>query len=203
MNRREARWRGAGWAVCALVVGLGAAACGDSNGPGTVVVPEEMLSFVPLSPTAPPLETMDTTFWAVRGKDRGWEIRLGGRGGRGTGKRFLELRINQKTLLRRPDGTAILPGDSVAISVRVDTTRYLVDFQPSGLEFNPEEPAELEIRYDEADPSFLQREGEFDLWRQERPGQPWVLVGSIQIEEFDEFEAELLGFTRYALAIGR
>jgi hypothetical protein len=167
------------------------------------MLPEERLEFVPLSSTAPPIETVDTSFWAVRGQDRRLEIRFVGDAGPGSGKRFLELQIEDETLLRRPDGTPFAIGDSIEISVRIDTVLVLVQFEPSGLMFSPQAPAELEIRYDEADPTFLQREGEFDLWRQERPGEPWALVGSIQIEEFDEIEATLLGFTRYALAIGR
>ena len=38
------------------------------------VLPEDQLDFVLLSPTAPPLETMDTTFWAVRGEESKLQI---------------------------------------------------------------------------------------------------------------------------------
>jgi hypothetical protein len=200
--QRRRWWGGTGTAL-AIFLGLAVVACDSSNEPGPVTVPESRLEFVPLSGTAPPLETRDTSFWAVRGQDRRMEIRFRGDGGPGTGKRFLELEIDTETLLRRPDGTPFADGDSIEIFVRVDTALFLASFEPSGLVFNPEEPAQLEIDYDEADVTFLRREGEFDLWRQERPGEPWVRMGSLRLEDFDEIEAVLDGFTRYALAIGR
>ncbi len=89
------------------------------------------------------------------------------------------------------------------IQVTIDTTRVLAEFRPSGLEFNPEEPARLEIDYDDADSEFLDFEAEFDIWRQERPGELWFRLGTVQFEDRDEIEARLMGFTRFALAIGR
>ncbi len=85
----------------------------------------------------------------------------------------------------------------------VDATLFLVDLQPSGLQFNPDEPASLEFDYDEAEEDFLLRELEFEAWRQELLGDPWVRLQSVQMEELDEIEIILLGFTRYALATGR
>ena len=83
-----------------------------------------------------------------------------------------------------------------------DPDRFLVEFNPSGLQFNPDRPARLEMHYAEADGEDLERETEIELWRQESPGEPWELVASVRLEEFDEIEAQLFGFTRYALAIG-
>ncbi len=196
------------WAAAAvgMVFVLGAvAACDDDSAtdPGPVVVDEADLLFVPRAATAPDLVTMDTSFWAVRGEDRELEIRFQGQGGPGTGKKFLEFEVEEETLLRRPDGTAFAEGDSIEIFVTIDPELFLGNFEPSGLEFNPAEPARLELTYEEAEAEFLEREGEFDLWRQEAPGQDWVLVGTVQLEDFDEIEANLLSFTRYALAVGR
>jgi hypothetical protein len=78
-----------------------------------------------------------------------------------------------------------------------------VECGPSGLRFNSSDPAELELDYGETEDDFLIREGEFDAWRQELSNQPWELIGSVQTEELDEIEIDVLGFTRYALAIGR
>ncbi len=167
------------------------------------MVDESQLEFVPRREGAPPLETNDTSFYAVRGEDRELQIRFAGQGGPGTGERFLELEIRRATLLRRPDGTSFAEGDSIEIRVTVDPVLFLAEFEPSGLVFNPEEPAELEIEYDEAEDDFLVREREFDVWRQERPGDSWERIVSLQLEELDEIEVRLLGFTRYALAVGR
>ncbi len=87
--------------------------------------------------------------------------------------------------------------------MQVDASLFLVNLEPSGLEFSSEEPAVLELDYDEAEEEFLARESEFDAWRQERAGEPWFRVASVQIEELDEIEVLILGFTRYALAVGR
>jgi hypothetical protein len=203
IRQRRYRWSGAGVAATAIIVGLALAACVSSTGSEPEFVDESQLEFVPRSLAAPPVETMDTSFWAVKGQDRRLEIRYQGQGGPGTGKKFLRLDVEEQTLLRRPDGTMFAEGDSIEIHVTVDPVLFLVNFEPSGLRFNPDEPAKLEIDYDEAEEDFLVREGEFDMWRQERSGDPWERLGSFQVEELDEIEALLLGFTRYALATGR
>ncbi len=194
---------GPGLALLALALGLNGCDDSSSSGPPDMV-PESDLEFVTVRAAAPPLETTDTSFWAVRGEDRELEIRFAGQGGPGTGSRFLELEVDDEALLRRPDGTLFALGDSIEIFVTVqDAQLFRVTLEPSGLQFNPQEPARLEFKYDEADVSFLGREMEFDIWRQELANQPWERIGSIQIEDLDEIEAELLSFTRYALAIGR
>jgi muconolactone delta-isomerase len=177
--------------------------CDSSTNSEPQIVDESQLEFVPRSGTAPALETMDTSFWAVKGQDREVEIRYVGQEGPGTGKEFLELVIEEQTLLRRPDGSAFAEGDSIEIRVIVDPDLFLVRFEPSGLQFNPDEPAKMDLDYDEAEDAFLAREGEFGLWRQEQPGDPWERIGIVQVEELDELEALLTGFTRYALAVGR
>lgn len=189
----------------AMMVGLAAIGCdGDSSGPEVPdTVSEDQLEFVPRSSTAPPLVTLDTAFWAVRGEQRTLEIRFAGQGGSGTGTRFLEFEVEDESLLRRPDGTTFTLGDSIEITVSIDPVLYLVDFGPSGLVFNPQEPAELEIEYDEAEDEFLAREGEFDAWRQEGTGQPWERQASVQFEELDEIDVSVFSFTRFALAVGR
>ena len=89
------------------------------------------------------------------------------------------------------------------MALDVDPDLFLVRFEPSGLQFNPDEPAKLELDYDEAEDDFLAREGEFGMWRQEQSGEPWERIGTAQVEELDEIQALLTGFTRYALAVGR
>lgn len=197
-------WTGYARAAAALlVVGLALAACDSSTESPPSMADESELEFVSRALTAPPLETMDTSFWAVKGEDRQLEIRYQGQGGPGTGKEFFSLVIEEQTLLRRPDGSLFATGDSIEISVTVDAELFVVRLEPSGLQFNPDEPGKLELDYDEAEDDILQREGEFDVWKQESAGDPWERLGSIKIEELDEIEVLLLGFTRYGLAVGR
>lgn len=170
-----------------------AIACDDE---GPVTRGEGELQFVPFSATAPPLATTDTSFWAFAGRDTTVEILY-----EGTGKRFLRFELEEESLLRRPDGTPFQPGDSVLISIAVEPGRYVLSLQPTGLQFGAGAPAELELRYDFADEDFLARESAFAMWRQERLGELWEQIPSIQIEDFDEIEADLQSFTRYAIAI--
>ncbi len=187
-----------------LLAFLGAVACDDSTSPRSPdQALESELDFVTLGINAPPLATTDTSFLAVAGQFQQLIIRQQPEKPGEEGDEFLTLELRPKTLFRRPDGTFFQPGDSILIRVTIDTTRVLAEFRPSGLEFNPEEPARLEIDYDDADSEFLDFEAEFDIWRQERPGELWFRLGTVQFEDLDEIEARLLGFTRFALAIGR
>jgi hypothetical protein len=99
----------------------------------------------------------------------------------------------------------------VLITMRVtDPQRILIEFEPSGLRFDPEEPAELEIRYANADEDF-DNDGDEDeddaeiervlgIWRQPSLGAPFVRLGTVRIEDLKELEARLLGFSRLAIA---
>lgn len=188
-------------ALCVLL----ASGCDGEGTTGSApeVRPEGELEFVPVRSDAPPLETRDTSFWAFAGEQADLRLRFGGSGGPGTGSRFLEFELDEGSLLSYPDGTPFAPGDSVLISVSVDEGLYRVAFEPSGLAFNPDEPAELELDYDLADEDALEDEGLFEIWRQEQPGEEWVRIESLRSDDLDDIEAELSGFTRFALAVGR
>lgn len=86
----------------------------------------------------------------------------------------------------------------------------MVQLEPTGLKFNPAKPAELRIEYGEASDDLNHNgtvdsedeaiEQELALWRQATLADPFVLIGSIKLEDTNEFEAELNGFSRYAIA---
>ena len=123
----------------------------------------------------------------------------------------MRLRVDAGSLYKRPDGTLFQVGDSMLITVTVvDPQQIYFDFQPSGLTFNPAVPAQLKIEYAETG-GDLDDDGDvdsdddaieqvIDLWRQEQAGQDFVKLGAVKIEELDEIEADILGFTRYAIA---
>jgi len=150
------------------------------------------------------------TFYAVRGQDREGRIFFLAADG-SPGEEFVRLKIGSATLLARPDGSPIADGDSVLITMRVvDPALLLVEFQPSGLQFNPAEPAELEMRYGEADDD-LNGDGQqnsedealissLGIWRQELPGLPFVRLSSSLFTSLTSCDAKITGFTRYALA---
>lgn len=175
-------------------------------------VPEEELTFLsfPSDAILPP--ATDTSFWAVAGEDRELVLRYAPEEGEEEGEEFLELEVGGSALWKRPDGSVVQAGDSVQIHVSLDPERrFLFRFGPSGLQFNPDSPAELEITYlrlngdvdddgdvDEDDDDFEER---MRLWRQEAPGERWFPVGTIRFKDTDEIRGEIDHFTGFAIAV--
>ena len=197
--------------VLIFVAAAAVSACSDSTGTRVVQRNESDLSFLRTAADAPPLASFGASFWAVRGEDR--ELRLSYRPPAGStdSTDFLRLRIRDGSLLNLPSGLPIALGDSVLITVTViDPARMIVELQPAGLVFARGEPAELEMRYKEADSDYDDDgdvdgeddviEGRLSIWRQERIGEPWVQIGSDVRVDTDEVRADLTGFTRYAIA---
>jgi hypothetical protein len=190
-------------------------ACSDSGGPDDgddTVKPPSDLTILRLAEDSPPLFDPEVSFYAVSGENREVEISFVDDEHPGEpGEEYLELRVDAEALAARPDGTPIAEGDSVLITVRVvDAARLLFEFEPAGLTFNPSRPAELKIRYNHADDD-LDEDGDVDLddetleltigiWRQENDGDPFERLGSLLLDDLEEIEAELVGFSRYALA---
>lgn len=203
------------WHVWPLVVLLAVVACDD--GPATPPdhegVPEADLVFVEFADSLLPLAETEGSCWVVK-EERDCDLVLRYRpqdAGDAEGEEFLEFKVAGNALLRRPDGTPFARGDSVRITVVVDDAgRFLFDFSPSGLTFDPDRPAELEVTYLRADDDLNgdgSRDGEdeeversLSIWKQERPGEPWFEVASLHFEDLEELEADVTGFSRFALA---
>ena len=190
-----------------------ALACSDSGGPDDDDVrPPSDLTILRLSDASPPLFNPVESFYAVRGQNR--EVRIffenEERPGE-AGEEYLRFSVDNETLLDYPDGTPFVEDDSVLITVRVvDPARLLFEFDPAGLSFDPNRPAELKIHYNHADDD-LDEDGDVDIddealeltlsiWRQESDGDPFVRLGSLLLDALEEIDAELNGFSRYALA---
>ncbi len=195
-----------------IVLPLALLACSDSGGPGDDTKPPSELTILRLSEDSPPLFNPVVSFYAVRGDNREVRIFFQDENQPGeAGDEYLRLEVDNETLLAYPDGTAFVEGDSVLITVTVvDPARLLFEFEPAGLTFNPSRPAELKIHYDKADDD-LDEDGDVDLddgaleltlaiWRQESDGDPFQRLGSLLIDDLEEIDAELEGFSRYALA---
>jgi hypothetical protein len=121
------------------------------------------------APAAPPLETYELSFWAVRGQDSYVEIRyqgdqVGGRGvdpavdrqvgGDVSGEVFLSLYIPAKALSRYPDGTKIGKGERVLITISIDPVDLYVSLEPAGLVFNRRALPLLYLSYNGANPDY-------------------------------------------------
>lgn len=186
------------------------AACDDSP-TGPEVRQDGELHFLRLGVNAPLLRDTVVTFYAKRGEDREVRLRYLVDPLSGETEEYFRFVVPSEALERRPDGTPFVLGDSIQITVRVaNLTALVFDFQPSGLRFSAAHPARLRIEYARADDD-LDEDGDIDvedesleqriaLWRQEAPGLPWVKMATLLHVETDEVEADLLGFTGYALA---
>jgi len=194
-----------------LVLAAAAAACSDAGAPnnGGVKPPAE-LTIIQLPAASPPIWNPVASFYAKKGEDGELRMYFDAPGG-GQGEEYMRLRVDAGSLYKRPDGTLFQVGDSVLITVSVvDPQQIYFDFQPSGLTFNPSVPAELKIEYAETggdldddgdvDANDVAIEQVIDMWRQEQAGQDFVKLGAVKLEELDEIEADILGFTRYAIA---
>jgi hypothetical protein len=198
-------------AALAAALGLALAACDGRSPTEERPVDETELTVVRAAEGTLPLQAASVSFWALRGRDREGVLRYVPAPGEEEGEEFLAFKVPGGSLLRRPDGTPFGAGDSVLVTITVvDPRLFLFEFQPGGLRFDPRNPARLEVSYrradrdydgdgdeDGADDDF---ERELAFWRQERPGQPWFPVSTLRIEDLEEVEADLTGFTRYAVA---
>lgn len=187
------------------------AACSDAGAPDTGgTKPPSELTIIRLPAGSPAIWNPVDSFWAKKGQDRELRIYFDAPGG-GPGEEYMRFRVDAASLQALPDGTPIAVGDSVLITIRVlDPQEIQFEFLPAGLTFNPSQPAELKIEYGETggdldddgdvDTDDSTIEQEMSIWKQEQPGWDYLKVGSVKFEELEEIEAEILGFTRYAIA---
>ena len=202
--------------VCVLLgIAAAVAACSSSTDSGQPSRPPTELSYLQLMPTAPALCSDSIGFWAYKGvtvegalmfPEAGEPVDCSG----GT-EDFVRLGIDAQSLRADPNGVPFQPGDSVFVSlVWVGGDTIMVQLEPTGLEFDPAHPAVLKIEYGEAGDDLNDDgaitaadttiEQEIGIWRQERLGDPFVKIGSTKLEVENEIEAELNGFSRYAIA---
>lgn len=172
-------------------------------------VPAADLTFFEFAANAPELQTRDTSFWAVEGDSRQLVLHYAPETPGEDGETFMEFEVPGDALLRRPDGTAFAEDDSVLITLHVDDAgRFLFTFEPSGLVFDPDHPARLDVRYrdsdgdgdgdDDGDDDALREN--LGIWRQDGDTDLWVRVATAKVEESESVEAKVLGFSRFALA---
>lgn len=191
-------------------IALLAFACSDPSGPPKEV-PTGQLHFVIQDSTAPALLNDSASFYAKVGEDRRVELFYQGMNPGDTGEAFLRFEVHAASLLKHPDGSAFVPGDSVLITVTAgDPSKFDFTFSPTGLQFNPADPARLHIEYNHSNHDFNGdghedsadnvTESKLSIWRNEPPDSLWANIGSLKIEEFDEIEAAILSFSHYAVA---
>ena len=173
--------------------------------------PVNGLRLLTVTADAPPLATTVARFYAVRGRNAGVDLWYRAKPGSRDSTKFLEFRLENTSLDLRPDGTAFAVGDSVLITLTVTDPRHLiVEFQPSGLRFSTKNPGRLKMffaqcgddldgngRVDGDDDAI---ENQLSIWRQESVLAPWMKVASVEVKSNKEVDANIAGFTGYALA---
>ncbi|HEU4647561.1 MAG TPA: hypothetical protein VFS33_00780 [Gemmatimonadales bacterium] len=182
------------------LLGVAAASCSDSTAPADTR-PPSALTFLQLKVSSPPLLANSITFAACEGQQAEGQLFFDDGSGH-EGEEFARLKLDSHSLLAHPDGTPFAPGECIDITMSKDpaSTDIMVQLEPSGLKFDSSHPAELRLDYGEAedvDPIVLARVG---IWRQEKPSDPFVLIGSAIQTDLLKFRANLTGFSRYALA---
>lgn len=106
------------------------------------------------APTAPPLETYRVSFWAYKGRASTVTVNYRPAVGHWGGQPFLRFDIPKHGLAAGADGARLQRGDSVWVTLTIDSVSFSVHFRPSGVLFSTKSPANLTIWYENADPDL-------------------------------------------------
>lgn len=155
-----------------------------------------------------PVAGYQVSFWAVSGTARSLTVDY--EDPAGNWQPYLSFSLDGPSLSTRPDGSPIAPGDSVLITVALDTTSLVLHFEPTGLQFASSSPANLRWWYTGANPD-LNGDGVVNLADsilesalvlrvQSLPTDPWQLLGAVQSLSSRQFDAQLRHFSGYAVS---
>lgn len=192
-----------------LIAAAAMAACGDNTGVGGR--PNAQLNVIVQDTVSPPLLATRDSFWAKVQDGREMKLFYQGALPGDSGEEFLRFEVPGDGLYRKPDGTPFQVGDSILITVTVvDPARFLFDFDPDGLQFSPDHPARLRVRYLNSDKDFnsdgvedssdVEIEHELDLWHRSGPNALWYRLGGVKFEDLDEIDANVRSFSQFAVA---
>jgi hypothetical protein len=151
------------------------------------------------------LDQYTVSFWAVRGQQR--SARFNYRDALGeTSHPFLILAITDPVALA---DSSFAQGDSVLVTVTIDTTKVGLTLEPSGLQFG--ESAYLALWYGGAD-GDLNGDGAIDetdsyiesellgMWYREGADSEWEPIPAIHLLEEKFFLVQLPHFSEYAVS---
>ncbi len=141
--------------LISLTLALIAAGCSDQTGPPLAeLVSSTGTHILQQSGTAPRLQTYQFSFWAKRGTQTSVFLNYRRAPGQRVADPFLRFKIPINGLVAGAGGVPLSRGDSVRITLTIDTVLFNVDFQPSGVLFSTSSPAQLAIWYKNADPDL-------------------------------------------------
>jgi hypothetical protein len=157
-------------ALTVFTLALVAAACSDGIGPRPAAAPQPQYDMsvsspgthiLRQSPTAPRLQTYRVSFWAKRGRQTTIFVNYRRAPGQWLPDPFLRFKIPINGLVSGAGGAPLHRGDSVQITMLIDSVSLNVVFQPSGVVFSKSFPARLAMWYQNADPD-LDADGDVD-----------------------------------------
>ena len=202
-----------------IPLALFAAACSNELGP--LPIPEQdrvappptdsaQIHMLRQSPSAPRLQTYRMSYWARRGTQTTVQVNYRARPGQSQGDPFLRFRIPINGLVAGANGVPLDRGDSVRITLTIDSVSFRVDFQPSGVVFSKSSPAQLAIWYQDANPD-LNGDGRVDatdaaleqqlaIWTQSNRTDPWKQLSSGNDTTQKLVTAALYHFSLYAVS---
>jgi len=202
-----------------IPLALFAAACSNELGP--LPIPEQdrvappttdsaQIHMLRQSPSAPRLQTYRMSYWARRGTQTTVQVNYRARPGQSQGDPFLRFRIPINGLVGGANGVPLNRGDSVRITLTIDSVSFRVDFQPSGVVFSKSSPAQLAIWYQDANPD-LNGDGRVDatdealeqqlaIWTQSNRTDPWKQLSSGNDTTQKLVTAALYHFSLYAVS---
>ncbi len=162
------------------------------------------------SPTAPRLQTYRMSYWARRGTQTTVQVNYRARPGQSQGDPFLRFRIPINGLIAGANGVPLDRGDSVRITLTIDSVSFQVDFRPSGVLFSKSSPAQLAIWYQDANPD-LNGDGRVDgtdqaleqqlaIWTQSNKTDAWKQLSSGNDTTQQLVTAALYHFSLYAVS---
>ena len=159
------------------------------------------------SQTAPlSLDQYEVSFWAVRGQPRSAQLNYLDVAG-GTSHPFLLLTITDPETL--PNGSELAEGDSVLVTMRIDTTKIGVSLEPTGLQFGT--PGQMQMWYGGAG-GDLNGDGVVDstdtyvetqllgMWYREGDVSDWQRIPATQAVDEKSFTVALPHFSQYAVS---
>lgn len=205
-------------ALTGLALTLLAAGCSDQLGPNAAgpgpLAQKQQVTTLPIlqqSATAPALETYRVTFMAYVGQSSLVTVHYLPASGQTVGDPFLRFEIPKNGLVAGASGVPLRRGDSVAVTLTIDPTSFLVDFQPSGVIFATNAPARLAIWYGNAnldlngngvvlDGNDRTLMDQLAIWYQLSPSASWFKQLSKNDPTQTLIGTELYHFSEYAVS---
>lgn len=185
----------------------GGAASGLSARRQTAGERQDSVHLLQQSPAAPPLRTYQVSFWLHKGRESTIRVNYLPAAGESVGKPFLRFSVPKQSLEAGGGGAALKPGDSVLVTLTIDRLDFAVHFEPSGVRFSRQFPADLAIWYTNANPDLngdgvvdgadQARTGKVAIWYR---GRSWSELPSLNDTKQQYVMAELGHFSQYAVS---